>query len=167
MLQPANVQHTYPVPPLPRLIAIAAGDHPAQSGQRHYNRMSFTFTSAFPSYHVAYADALTSDPAGRSITLAGNGVLTVIFRQAQAHTAQGATSIQSKPSAHLGLTRMADWAQAGDFEGLLTFGIGISWPVPHSNPQIPIRITEVQQITSQGGHVYVVAIDVDATNPPG
>ena len=46
---PARIQHSYPVPPLPQLIAISAGDHPASTGQRAYNRMSFTFRTAFPS----------------------------------------------------------------------------------------------------------------------
>ncbi len=163
--RPATVQHVYPVPPMPRLVAISVGDHPAVGCERHYNRMSFTFTTAFPSYQVAFTDALTSDPAGKPITLTGDGLLKVTFRQAQAHTVQGSSSVQSEPPARLGLTRMTRWAQAGDFEGVLTFGIGIFWPVPHSNPQIPIRITEVEKVSSHGTHLYVVAIDVDAVNP--
>ena len=163
--RPATVQHTYPVPPIPELIAIGAGAHPAQSGQPPYDRMAFTFTTAFPSYQVAFGNTLTSDPSGKPIQMAGTGVLKVIFRQAQAHTADGSTSIQSKPPAQLGLTRMAEWAPAGDFEGVLTFGIGISWPVAHANPQIAIRIIELGETTAQGTHLYVVAIDVDATNP--
>lgn len=161
--RPATVSHSYPVPPMPRLISISVGDHPTLGIERHYNRMSFTFTTGFPSYQVAFGGALTSDPSGKPITVAGDGVLKVTFRQAQAHTDQGSSSIQSEPPAQLKLTRMMSWAQAGDFEGVLTFGIGISWPIPHSNPQIPVRITEVEKVSSQGTHLYVVAIDVDAT----
>lgn len=87
-----------------------------------------------------------------------------IFRQVQAHTDQGRSSIQSGPTARLGLTRMTSWAQAGDFEGVLTFGIGIAWPNPHSNAQIPVRVTEVEKVSSSGTHLYVVAVDVDATS---
>ncbi len=163
--RPATVQHTYPVPPLPELIAIGVGEHPAQSGQRAYNRMSFTFTTGFPSYEVAFTDTLTSDPSDKAIPLAGSGILKVTFRQAQAHTANGSTSIQSKPAAELGLTRMTEWAQAGDYEGVLAFGIGVSWPVAHANPQIAVRITELGETTPQGTHLYVLAVDVDATNP--
>lgn len=165
--RPATVHHSYLVPPMPKLIAIRAGDHPASGSERHYNRMSFTFTTAFPSYQIAYTDALTSDAAGKPIALAGDGVLKIIFRQAQAHTDQGSSSIQSEPSARLGLTRMTSWARAGDFEGVLEFGIGISWPDPHSNPQIPIRVTEVKEIRSDGTHLYVVGIDVEATGDSG
>lgn len=43
-----------------------------------------------------------------------------------------------------GYPRMTDFAQAGDFEGILTYGIGATRPVPHSNPQFPVRAYEVE-----------------------
>ena len=49
----ASVPHAYPVPPVAGLIAISTGDHPAEPGQRPYNRMSFTFTTAFPGYQAS------------------------------------------------------------------------------------------------------------------
>jgi hypothetical protein len=160
--QPGQVQHSYPVPPLPRLIAIGAGSHPAQQGERAYNRMSFTFTTAFPGYQFSFAKALVADPSGKPVKLAGNGVLKITFHQAQAHTVSGRSSIAVQPPAQLGLSRMASWAQAGDFEGVVTIGIGVTWPNPQSNPQIPVRATEVEKVTAQGRHLYVVAIDIDA-----
>jgi hypothetical protein len=35
--------------------------------------------------------------------------------------------------------------------------------VLHSNPQFPVRTTEMEKVTAQGEHLYVVAIDIDAT----
>jgi hypothetical protein len=160
--RPGQVQHSYPVPPLPRLIAIGAGDHPAQAGERHYNRMSFTFTTAFPSYQFTFTSALVADPSGQPVKLAGNGVLKVTFHQAQAHTTSGRSSVIAQPPAQLGLSRMVSWAPAGDFEGVVTYGIGVAWPNPQSNPQIAVRATEVAKVTAQGQHLYVVAIDIDA-----
>lgn len=166
--QPPVVQHSYRVPPVPELVAIAVGDHPRTAVERAYNRMSFTFTTAFPSYQFQFVDGITADGSGKPIPLAGNsGALKIIFRQAQAHTGTGASAIVSQPPAHLGLTRMASWARAGDFEGVLTVGIGIDRPVLHSNPQFPVRVTEVEKVTAQGRHLYVVAFDVDATQPGG
>ena len=161
--QPGRVQHSYPVPPLPRLIAIAAGSHPAQQGERAYDRMSFTFTTTFPGYQFSFTKALVADPSGKLVKLAGNGVLKVTFRLAQAHTASGRSSVAVQPPAQLGLSRMASWAQAGDFEGVVTVGIGVTWPSSQSNPQIPVRATELEKVTAQGRHLYVVAIDIDAT----
>lgn len=166
--QPPAVQHSYPVPPVPGLIAVRAGDHPRTTGERAYNRMSFTFTTAFPSYEFQFVNGITSDGSGKPIPLEGNsGALKVIFRQAQAHTESGASSVVSKPPPHLGFSRMVSWAQAGDFEGVLTFGIGIDRPVLHSNPQFPVRVTEVEKVTAQGQHLFVVAFDIDATQPGG
>ena len=165
--RPAIVKHRYPVPPMPELTAISVGDHVAQAGERHFNRMSFTFTTAFPTYQVANISELTSDPAGQPIPLSGDGVLTVIFRQAQAHTDQGTSSVQSEPPGDLGLSPMVAWAKAGDYEGVLTFGVGIDRVTLHSDSHPAIRVVEVEKVTAQGEHLYVVAIDVDATGPHG
>jgi hypothetical protein len=54
------------------------------------------------------------------------------------------------------------WAPAGDFEGALSYGIGVDWPIPHANPQFPVRTVEVEQVTSQGQQLYTVAFDVNA-----
>jgi hypothetical protein len=162
--QPASIQHSYPVPPLPLLIAIGAGDHPATSAERRFNRITFTFSSAFPSYQIRFGTKLVSDPSGRLVPLAGDGVLQVTFHQAQAHTASGAPSLQAQPPAHLGYRRMTSWALAGDNEGVLSYGIGISWPDPQAKPRFAVRAIEIEKVTPQGRHRYVVAIDIDATS---
>jgi hypothetical protein len=160
---PGKVTHTYAVPPVPKLTAIGVGDHPRDPGERPFNRMSFTFSTAFPTYEFAFVNQLVSDGRGEPVPLEGLGVLKVTFRQAQAHSDDGTRStIVSKPPAHLGLSRMVSYANAGDFEGVLTYGIGITWPNRHSNPQIAVRVYEVEKVNSHGQHVYVVAIDVDA-----
>jgi hypothetical protein len=56
--------------------------------------------------------------------------------------------------------RPADYAQAGDFEGVLTYGIGYTRAILHSNPQTPVRAYEVETVTAAGQHRYVVAIDI-------
>jgi hypothetical protein len=161
--QPATIQHHYPVPPLPELVAIGAGDHPATTAERWYNRMTFAFSSAFPSYQIRFGTTLVGDPSGRTIPLAGDGVLQVTFRQAQAHTAAGSPSVQAQPPAHLGYRRMTAWAPAGDNEGVLSYGIGISWPDKPATPHFAVRAVEIEKVTAQGQHRYIVAIDIDAT----
>lgn len=161
-----SVWHTYTVPPVPALVRIAVGDHPRDPGERLFNRMTFTFTTTMPSYSLRYADGLVGDADDRPIPLLGRGVLTVTFRQAQAHALDGSRStVTAQPAPHLGLSRMVDYAQAGDFEGVLTYGIGITWPDGHARPRIPVRVTEVVRTDPKGERQYVVAIDVDATPP--
>jgi hypothetical protein len=125
--------------------------------------MSFTFTTAFPTYEIAFVDRLVGDARGEPIPLEGTSVLRIVFRQAQAHGDSGTDSVLAGPPTHLGYPRMASYARAGDFEGVLTYGIGISWPVATANPQIAVRAYEVEQVSATGQHLYVVAIDVDAT----
>jgi hypothetical protein len=161
--RPGAVQHGQHVPPVPALVAIGVGDHPSDAGERPFNRMTFTFDTGFPGYRFAFADKLYGDGTGEPIALAGRGVLVVRFTVARAHSTDGSRStVTSKPPTNLGLRRMVSYAQAGDFEGVLTYGIGITWPNPHSNPQIPVRVYEVERITAQGQHRFVVAIDVDS-----
>jgi len=64
----------------------AAGDHPRDPGERPFNRMSFTFNVAFPSYRFEFVDNLIGDGSGKPIPLKGIGVLRVVFNGAQAHT---------------------------------------------------------------------------------
>ena len=160
---PGSVAHSAKVPPVPKLVAISAGDHPGGPGEKYpYNRLSFTFTGGFPSYRFSFASTLAGDSSGQTIPLAGHGVLHVTFHQAQAHTASGASSIASQPPAHLGLNRMVAWAPAGDFEGVLSYGIGVDWPASQANPQFPVRTVEVEKVTGQGQHLYIVAFDINA-----
>jgi hypothetical protein len=156
------VHHSSHAPPAPELVRIAAGDNPAADGERAFNRMSFTFTDAFPTYEFAFTKNLIADGSGHSINLRADEVLRVIFRDTQAHTTSGASSVTSQPPAQLGMDRIVDWAPAGDFEGVLTFGIGIHRTVPQSNPQYQVRAIEVEKVTAQGQHLYVVAFDVES-----
>ena len=155
--------HSYPVPPMPKLVPISVGYHPEEHGQLPHSRMSFTFTRAFPGYHFEWVTQLVSDASGKVVPLAGTDVLKVVFDQAQAHSADGTRStIVSQPGRPIGYQSMTDYAQAGDYEGVLTYGIGSTRAVPLSNPQTYVRAYEVEVVTAAGQHRYVVAIDINA-----
>jgi hypothetical protein len=165
LAKPGAVRHASMVPPVPELVRISVGDHPSGPGERAFNRMSFTFSTGFPSYRFEFTDTLIADPRGGAIPLRGLGVLKIVFTGAQAHTLTGASSIVSQPAVSIGFQRMVDYARGGDFEGVLTYGIGITWPISPVNPQISVRAYEVETVTTNGHHLYVVAIDVDSTSP--
>ena len=162
---PGHVTHASAVPPVPELVQIKVGSHPAAQGERAYDRISFTFTNAFPSYRIEFAGKLTGDPDGKVVPLGGQGVLKIVFTGAQAHTADGTkSSVISQPSPSIGLTRMTDYTRSGDFEGVLSYGIGITWPAGHASQQLPVRAYEEETVAG-GQHRYTVAIDIDASNP--
>lgn len=121
---------------MPELVQISVGYHPEEHGQLSYSRMSFTFTRAFPSYHFEWVGQLVSDASGKVVPLAGTDVLKVVFDQAQAHSADGTRStIVSQPGRPIGYPSMTDYARAGDYEGVLTYGIGYTRAVLLSNLQ--------------------------------
>jgi hypothetical protein len=163
---PGHVTHAAAVPPVPELVKISVGNHSGEPGERPFNRMSFTFTAAFPSYQFEFVSQLVGDPSGKVIPLGGQDVLKIVFTEAQAHTADGTrSSVISQPASRIGYQRMAGYAQGGDFEGVLTYGIGITRPALHSNPQSAVRAYEVETVIAGGQHRYTVAIDIDAANP--
>jgi hypothetical protein len=160
---PGLVKHGYRVPPMPELVQIRVGDHTAEHDPLPYSRISFTFTGAFPSYHFEWVSKLVGDASGKVIPLAGTDVLRIVFDQAQAHSADGTRStIVSQPGRPAGLAAITDYAQAGDFEGVLSYGIGTTRAVLASNPQTHVRAYEVETVTTAGQHRYIVAIDINA-----
>lgn len=149
-----------PEPPLPYLYSIAAGAHPSDNPP--YDQMSFRFKGGFPSYDVEYVPKLIADGSGANIPMPGtNAILRVVFRQAQAHLENGTSSIVSAPAPVIGYTAITRYASAGDFEGYVSYGIGVGRPAD-TNPQTRVRVYEVEKI-ELGQHLYVVAIQVDAT----
>ncbi len=166
---PLHTIHQNPVPiapppaaPLPTLYAIGAGQHPSDTPP--YDQLSFRFNAGFPSYDVEAVPELKNDASGLPIPMPGTGsILKVTFRGAQAHTADGkASTVTSAPPTAIGYTALTRYAPAGDFEGVLTYGIGVGRPM-NPVPKTKVRVYEVEKI-EQGQHLYVVAIQLDASS---
>lgn len=155
---PYSMKHSYPVPPLPVLRAVSVGRH--EDNTPAYDRISFTFSGTFPSYDLLYVPTLDAQPSGNSLSLDGDGFLRIRFIQAAAHDASGRSTVQSAPSGYVGYRAIAAYAQAGDFEGVVTYGVGSFRSVANSNPQPLVRAVEVKQTDGHGGYRYIVAIDI-------
>lgn len=167
--QPFKATHENPVPispppaaPLPTLSAIGSGRHPAETPP--YDQLSFRFQGGFPGYDIEFVPELLADGSGMPIPLPGTGaILRVVFRGAQAHTADGtASTITSAPAPSIGYPAVTSYAPAGDFEGVLSYGIGVGRPV-EAVPETKVRVYEVEKI-ERGQHLYVVAVQLDATS---
>lgn len=165
--RPITVTHDNPVPiapppepPVPYLYTIGVGAHPSDTPP--YDQMSFRFKGGFPGYTLEFVPELDGDASGLPIPLPGtNRILRVVFTVAQAHTEQGESSVVSAPPALIGSDAITRYAPAGDFEGYVTYGIGVGRPMD-TVPQTPVRVYEVEKI-EQGEHLYVVAIQIDST----
>lgn len=167
--RPFKATHENPVPiapppaaPLPALYAIGAGEHPAEAPP--YDQLSFRFQGGFPGYTLEFVPELLADASGLPVPMHGAGaILRVVFRGAQAHTPHGrASTITSAPAPAIGYQALTSYAPAGDFEGVLSYGIGVGRPV-ETVPETKVRVYEVEKIEG-GQHLFVVAVQLDATS---
>ena len=160
--RPFTVTHDDPPTPGSKsLVAIGAGQHPSESPA--YDQLSFRFEGTFPSYTIAFVPELIQDASGFRLPMPGTGaILQVVFQGTGAHTSDGAAStIKTQPPEYLGYTALTSYVPAGDYEGFLSYGIGVGQP-RETVPETKVRVYEVEKI-EQGQHVYVVAVQLDAT----
>ena len=118
LLLPALAAGPAPAAPVPTLVAITAAHHPG------FDRVVFRFRGGVPATHRArYVDQLLGDASGLPVRIAGQAVLQVTFRAAQAHDAQGPTAPARKAFA---LPNVMTTVRSGDFEAVTTYGIGLA-----------------------------------------
>jgi hypothetical protein len=106
----------------PTLVAVRAAHHDG------FDRVTFEFRGGLPSHQVGYVDQLTADPSDRPVPLAGDAVLRVVFHGANAHDDGG----RATAPRHLtpGLPVLKEIRNAGDFEAVVTYGLGLDHRVP-------------------------------------
>jgi hypothetical protein len=141
-------------PNLPRLVAVYAADHP--EGNPTYQRISFYFRGAFPSYRFHYVSGIVQDGSGEPVALAGTYFLSVVFDGAQAHDDGAASTVAESPTRPVNLSGLRDYAPAGDFEGQVSYGLGVNGS--GGNPAI--RSGELKRPDGAGDFFYVVHFDV-------
>ena len=109
-------------PATPRLVDIRAAHHPG------FDRIVFQFAGRVPAVHrVRYVDRLIGDASGLPVRISGRAILRVVFRPADAHDSNGPTAPQRKA---FGLPNILTAVQAGDFEAVTTYGIGLAKRTP-------------------------------------
>ncbi len=108
------------------LRAIRTGHH------RSFDRVVFEFAGAeVPEHHIEYVPQVHQDPSDRPVPLRGNAFLRVAFQGGTTDTAPIAPDPRTAPG-YTGPTRLSpdhplvkEVAIAGDFERVLSFGIGV------------------------------------------
>jgi hypothetical protein len=108
------------------LTAIRTGQHAG------LDRVTFEFSGGLPAYDVTAVKVVYSDAKGDVVPLAGQARLRMAFRGATAWCPQPARKTYAGPSV---LTpyypRLLVLSAAGDFEQVLSFGIGLAAPGPY------------------------------------
>jgi hypothetical protein len=144
-------------PTLPYLVAVYVGDHPEEDPP--YQRIAFYFREAFPEYNLQYVREVVQEGSGEPIDLEGNAFLRVGFVNAQAHDNDGASTVETAPDETIGFFNLKSYGSAGDFEGHLTFGLGLQ-VAPASDQVLLIRAGELKRPDGSDDFYYVVHVDV-------
>src|SRR5262245_6094980 len=139
----ANAQ----APVIPVLVAVRSAHHPG------FDRVTFEFRGPRPGHRIGYVSQLVQDGSGKPVDLAGGAAINVVFELAQAHDSNGHPSVSPlrfKP----GLPSLKEVALIGDFEGVVTYGLGVDHKVPFKVLELsnPSRIAiDVTTGSSSGG----------------
>jgi hypothetical protein len=91
-----------------------------------FDRFVVRLAGGTPGYDVRYVRRVRSDGSGAVVPLVGKRRVRVLLRNARAHTASGAATLP-----HVLTPRCPGLRQvklAGDFEGVVTFGLGVARP---------------------------------------
>ena len=101
-----------------RLVRVRVGRH------RGFDRVVFDFGGSKPSFQsVRYVRRLVQDGSGAPVPVAGRAVLEVVI-MTTGHTESGSPTFPTPPSVR-GFKALRQIAFAGDFEGNVTFGVGV------------------------------------------
>ena len=108
-----------------QLSAVRAGAHPG------FDRLVFQFSGALPlKRSVTWVSKVTQDGSGKVFDLGGKAFLRVSFQPAVAHTASGQPSWTGAVSSQFDFPVLRSLRLAGDFENVLSFGVGLWEKVP-------------------------------------
>ena len=137
---PAGAQST------PTLVDVRARSHTG------YDRVVFEFRGAVPEHRIRYVDQLVEDGTGDPVSVAGAADLEVVFEGANAHEEDGSPTISPRRFSP-GLPAVKEIAQLGDFEAVVSYGIGVDQrrPIQVSTLSNPSRLVVDISTTVTGG----------------
>jgi hypothetical protein len=104
------------------LVAIRAAHHPEATPA--YDRVVFEFSEQVPLLRIEYVKNLIADGSGLPVPIAGRAILCIQFTPAQAHSDSGQVTAPNHITPKLPLIKAI--VSAGDFEGVVTYGIGLA-----------------------------------------
>jgi hypothetical protein len=104
------------------LVAIRAAHHPEAT--LRYDRVVFEFRDALPLVNIEYVDRLIGDGSGLPVPVVGAAILCVQMTPARAHNDSGQDTAPARIK--LKLPMVSEIVGSGDFEAVITYGIGLA-----------------------------------------
>jgi len=106
--------------PMPYLVGIRTGRHAT------FDRVVFDLSGLPSGYKVGYVNAVRADPSDRIVSLAGRYKILVRLIPAAAHNVSGKPTYAGPSRLSVGYPELRQLALAGDFEGVVSIGLGLS-----------------------------------------
>jgi peptidoglycan hydrolase-like protein with peptidoglycan-binding domain len=119
-LAPGSIQQTTDDVGTALLVRVRAGRN------KDFDRLVFDFEGPVPGVRVQYVKQLVQDGSGQPIPLRGRAVVQTVIQPAAAHRDDGTPTLTGPPPDVNGFAAFRQVADAGDFEGVLTWGIGVA-----------------------------------------
>jgi hypothetical protein len=117
--EPVSVPDTNIAPEgLPQLVAVEVGHHDT------FDRVVFRFSSHVPGYNVSYVPEVRADPSDAPVPLEGNVFLVVALHSVASGQVGAPPAPQGRQTPRFPVLR--EIAGAGDFEGVVSFGLGLT-----------------------------------------
>ncbi len=111
-------------PVVPTLTQISTAHHPG------FDRLVFQFSGPVPAqYSARYVSQVSADPSGLPVNVVGSATLLVRFSPAAGHNAQGNVTYGAAQRTYA-LPGLIQVVKAGDFESVLSFGVGVARAAP-------------------------------------
>jgi len=110
---------TRSVKSIPRLVDVRSAHHPS------FDRIVFDFEGEAPGYRVEYVGQVSQDGSGEPVPLQGQAFLSVVFTPADMHDEQGTTTYPGPKTLTPGYPSLRQAKFAGDFEGYVSWGLGL------------------------------------------
>ena len=111
-------------PAVPTLTQISAAHHPG------FDRLVFQFSGTVPAqYSARYVSQVIGDASGLPVNVVGSARLLVRFSPPAGHNAQGDVTYGATQRTYA-LPGLIQVVNAGDFESVLSFGVGVARAEP-------------------------------------
>lgn len=117
---PISFSRHVAVPPVAIITGVRTATHPGCG----YDRLVLDLTGTVRGYQIRYVTRVAADPSGKPIRVPGHSYLLITLQAAQAHADSGAATVPAHAAA-LGYPMLTGYALTGDFEGVVTFALGL------------------------------------------
>ncbi|MCK9893058.1 hypothetical protein [Frankia sp. AgB32] len=106
-----------------RLVSIRSAPN-VDNGVR-YERLVLEFAGGAPGYQAQYVRSVVRPGSGAPLPLTGQATFEVVLTSATAHDDNGTSTLRTPPDGH-GQSGLTSYAIAGDFEGSVHIGVGLT-----------------------------------------